>query len=1000
MRLWYEQNDKLAGEAIFIASPALYERYRLWLEGKEVSERQQLAMTLYQYLIRMSLRSTPFGLFSGCAFYYFDKNPSTFIGERKGISRFVRLDGESLEGLRDQLLSREDIRTRLRIVPNPTLYLAGDRFRYIEQHREGGDQQSFVTATDDTSYLRLILNRVKREATFYDLVELLVASGAEETESVSYLSELFDSQILSFDLGIALTGTDQLGSVIDRLAGAKGDEHVISRLRELRGLLRSADEGIEKYHRIGSALKALGVSHSDRNPVQVDTFFETRKDSVVQPLMSSLQQQLSRLIVLNRVSDNQAMQRFIQRFSARFEEMEVPFNLALDPETGIGYGTADTADSGGYTPLLDDLVVPEEARDEVTCRQWWVDFLVEKYAHAARSHAHEIVLSDEDLLAIAAQKAGDPAISAETVPYGSFIFGNLLAGSASAAQKGDYLFHLSAFSGPSALPLLGRFACGSKDLEEALRQYARDEEAFHKDVILAEIICNPGGKVSNIAAHPAFYRYEIPYLGQASVGKDFQIPPDDLMISVRRGRVVLRSRRLNRRVVPRLSNAHNYRNGLPVYRFLCDLQYQDSHLDVRWDWSALKNSSSLPRVRYRNILLSRATWMLREEELKGVGKTEVPAALAAKGIPDRFLVVSGDNELLVDRNVPCSVELLLLQLHKHKVLKLAEFLMEPDHCWLRENGASYAQELVIPLRNEKAAPLAPFSRKEAGQVPRGFPIGSEWLYLKIYCGVKSAHDILVRHLYPAVCQMVKEGTISKFFFVNFSDPEFHLRLRFQGDPSSGYPHDVISAVKELLQPLLEKGMVSRIQTDTYQRELERYGFDRIECCETFFYFDSLSTLGFFDNFETLPGEQESILYAAARVHHLLNAARMPVNECVRFTEHLKEQFFREFRGDTSLRKQLAGKYREFRSLISEKLEDSGRFAFDSSLEDCALKLAERCPDNDDLVNLLASLVHMTVNRIFPVRPRMYELVLYHFLAKHYAGLAARKPEPAAQEACI
>ncbi len=985
---WYQANDQLAGEALFLASPVLYERYRLWLEGKEVSERQQLAMTLYQYLVRMTMRSTPFGLFSGCSFSFMDNNPKAYIGVREEVFRYIRLDAEYLEALRNVLLAREEIWSALKIVPNPTLYLAGDRFRYVELHHEDGDEQSFVTATDDTPFLRLILDSVGKGVAFYDLVERLVAAGAEEAESIGYLSELFNSRILFFDLGIALTNPAQLEEIVGRLASIGRIGPVVGRLRELQDRMRCPEEGIGKYRRIEESLEALGVKAAGRNIVQVDTFFETRKDEVIRHVIGSLQSRLSRLMVLNRFTEKPAMQQFKERFNARYEEMEVPFNLVLDPETGIGYGNEDTGYSDGYTPLLDDLAVPDADPGETTCRQGWIDFLLDKYARTIRHAENEIVLSDEDLSYIAALNAGNP----ESVPYGSFILGSLLADSQAAAEKGDYLFHVSAFSGPSALPLLGRFACGNKDLERALRQCAADEEAFHKDVILAEVIYNPGGKVSNIAGHPAFYRYEIPYLGQASVKNAFRIPLDDLMISVRGGKVILRSRRLNKRVVPRLSNAHHYPNGLPAYRFLCDLQYQDSYLDIRWDWSVMKNSSSLPRVRYQNIILSRATWMLHEEELKGMKNAEVAVALVRRGIPGQFVIVSGDNELLIDRNVPCSVELLILQLRKHKTLRLTEFLMTSGRCWLQKEGMHYAHELVIPLRNEKASPLAGFSQAQISLVPRRFPIGSEWLYLKIYCGVKSANTILTGRLYPAIRKMLEDGIIKKFFFINFSDPEFHLRLRFQGDPSSGFHHYIISTVKELMQPLPGEGLVSRIQIDTYQRELERYGAARIECCETFFHFDSLATLHFFDHCEELPDEQELILYAAARIHYLLIAAGLSETDCARFTEQLKESFFREFRGDTLLRKQLGSRYRQFRALISESLEDGISLTFKTSLEGCLSELRTGCTGKNDMQTLLVSLVHMTINRIFPVKPRIYELVLYYFLSKHYSGKIARSSE--------
>ena len=96
-----------------------------------------------------------------------------------------------------------------------------------------------------------------------------------------------------------------------------------------------------------------------------------------------------------------------------------------------------------------------------------------------------------------------------------------------------------------------------------------------------------------------------------------QIPVSDLMISIRGGEIILRSKIHNKRVIPRLTTAHNFgKQGLPVYKFLCDLQSQGMARPNNWDWGQLGLLKRLPRVIYKNLIISKAQWRIEEEDLK------------------------------------------------------------------------------------------------------------------------------------------------------------------------------------------------------------------------------------------------------------------------------------------------------------------------------------------------------------------------------------------------
>src|SRR5262249_12653274 len=154
------------------------------------------------------------------------------------------------------------------------------------------------------------------------------------------------------------------------------------------------------------------------------------------------------------------------------------------------------------------------------------------------------------------------------------------------------------------------------DLDQLVRAHLAAEEAVHPDRVYAEVVHLPEGRAGNILSRPVLRDYEIPYLGRSGAPEDRQLPLSDLLVSVQADRIVLRSGRLGREVVPRLTTAHNHLGrGLGVYRFLCALQFQGVIPGLRWDWGPLELAPFLPRVVSGRVILSRARWNLDERDL-------------------------------------------------------------------------------------------------------------------------------------------------------------------------------------------------------------------------------------------------------------------------------------------------------------------------------------------------------------------------------------------------
>src|SRR5256884_9919165 len=99
----------------------------------------------------------------------------------------------------------------------------------------------------------------------------------------------------------------------------------------------------------------------------------------------------------------------------------------------------------------------------------------------------------------------------------------------------------------------GRLYHTNHQPRQLVRSHLTAEEAVHPERAFAEVVHLPEGRVGNILSRPVLRGYEIPYLGRSGAPAARQLPLSDLLVSVQGERIVLRSRRLGRDVIPRVS---------------------------------------------------------------------------------------------------------------------------------------------------------------------------------------------------------------------------------------------------------------------------------------------------------------------------------------------------------------------------------------------------------------------------------------------------------------
>jgi thiopeptide-type bacteriocin biosynthesis protein len=249
------------------------------------------------------------------------------------------------------------------------------------------------------------------------------------------------------------------------------------------------------------------------------------------------------------------------------------------------------------------------------------------------------------------------------------------------------------------------------------------------------------------------------------------------------------------------------------------------------------------------------------------------------------------------------------------------------------------------------------------------------------------------------------GEADGWFFIRYGDPEWHLRVRFHGDPAK-LQSGVLSRLHAALDPLLADGRIWRVQLDTYEREIERYGGpEGIGLAERLFQVDSDAVLAILEMLEGDEGADFRWRLALRGVDMLLGDLRFDPETRMRVMRGMREGFTREFGGGKGLRVQLDQRFRQEWRTLTPLLDPAGDAESElaPALEILRQRSERNAPIieelrereregrlNQPLADLASSYVHMHVNRFIRSAQRAHELVLYDFLYLLYESRAARE----------
>src|SRR5262249_48309817 len=316
---------------------------------------------------------------------------------------------------------------------------------------------------------------------------------------------------------------------------------------------------------------------------------------------------------------------------------------------------------------------------------------------------------------------------------------------------------------------------------------------------------------------------------------------------------------------------------------------------------------------------------------------------------------------------------------------LLEMYPSPEELCITSSEGRFQHELAVPFARVPRREAADSSQSNgAVMAARGaiversirvLPPGSDWLFLKLYGGIAALDDTLTTALAPLLPEAVGSGLIFRWFFTRYADPHQHLRIRFNGTPER--------LIKELLPSfhtfgqLLEAGRIWKVQLDTYEREIERYGgVEAMLASEDIFFADSEAVL---EILQTLLGDEgldRRWRIALLGADRLFSDCGFSLQTRRAVVKRLSISFEKEFRTGPDARKQIGDRFRAERKKLESLLENaqgaetSINFA-DRKLERRSARIAvamrhlrslsEKGKLKTRMEDLAASYVHMHIN---------------------------------------
>jgi hypothetical protein len=689
--------DELVKNAIKIASPELINEFEKLLSNPNQinsDKKLNLELTLLKYIARLSSRATPFGIFAGCTTGLLTNETSIQIDAIEKHEVFTQFDMHYWISLLQDISKNTTVQKNLIYYPNSSLYKIANFCRYIEYQYVNKKREHVLSSFRANPVIDALIENSKMGLKFNELIDLIIDDASEIEEASEFVLGLINNQILVSELDATITGNFDINRVVEIIEKSTEFNLECHILKEMSLLLDgkvNLTDSKNQFDSLKKLVEKFDTEFEEKYILQTDLYKKTTCATLNKKVSFKITKALQLLSKIREKKENNNITYFKKNFQKRYETREMPLSVVLDSELGIGY--LQNTNMNDTHSVLDKFSFDTSRKSNSTSEEWTkVDYVLEKKLKETISNSKDVILlEDKDFESIENENNKIPDTFSVMV---AILFKNM-----------EEIISIESSGNYSAAKLIGRFCNGDDAIHNLAKEIIKKEAELNPNKILAEIVHIPQSRTGNVLRRPCLREYEIPYLANSILPLRNQITIEDLYVSIKNNKVVLKSKSLNKEIIPCLSNAHNYSyNSLPIYHFLCDLQGQSKSPIAGFNWGVLeKHYNYFPRVIYFGVILSKAKWIFDDIELEKFTKAKFTSEIRNQfrvwkekmKIPQYVNLVNGDNTLLLDLNVEIGITLFLKTIKPNSKIILEEFLFEENSVVKDKNSGSIANQFIL-----------------------------------------------------------------------------------------------------------------------------------------------------------------------------------------------------------------------------------------------------------------------------------------------------------------